>query len=110
MDDQEKRAGLLSGGQVTRREVLKMGLIGAAGLTVLPTVLAACSSAAATPSAAAGLSGKVTLGSNDSDAVPKTALAGAVAVFEAKNPGVTVTTNTSTSAPKRWGEVRSASS
>jgi multiple sugar transport system substrate-binding protein len=94
MDDQEKRAGLLSGGQVTRREVLKMGLIGAAGLTVLPTVLAACSSATATPSAATGLSGKVTLGSNLSDAVPKTALAGAVAVFEAKNPGVTVTTNT----------------
>jgi len=36
-------------GQVSRREVLKKGLIGAAGLTVLPTVLAACSSSA-TPS------------------------------------------------------------
>jgi len=31
---------------VTRREVLKKGLIGAAGLTVLPTVIAACSSSA----------------------------------------------------------------
>ena len=39
-------------GQVSRREVLKKGLLGAAGLTVLPTVLAACSNAAATPTAA----------------------------------------------------------
>ena len=46
MDDLEKKPGLLSGGQVTRREVLKKGLIGAAGLTVLPTVIAACSSSA----------------------------------------------------------------
>ena len=49
MDDQGKRAGILSGGPVTRREVLKKGLIGAAGLTVLPAVIAACSTAAATP-------------------------------------------------------------
>ena len=49
MDEQEKRVGMLSGGQVTRREVLKKGLIGAAGLTVLPAVIAACSSSA-TPS------------------------------------------------------------
>ena len=35
-------------GQVTRREVLKKGLLGAAGLTVLPAVVAACSSTAAT--------------------------------------------------------------
>ena len=51
MDDLQK-PGLLSGGQVSRREVLKKGLIGAAGLTVLPTVIAACSSTAATPTAA----------------------------------------------------------
>jgi multiple sugar transport system substrate-binding protein len=111
MDDQEKRAGLLTG-QVSRREVLKKGLIGAAGLTVLPTVLAACggSTATATPvppvttpppgatqgpaATTAGLTGTVSVGSNDSDAVPKTALAGALAVFMAKNPGVKVTTNT----------------
>ena len=41
MDDSQK-PGLLSGGQVSRREVLKKGLIGAAGLTVLPAVVAAC--------------------------------------------------------------------
>jgi multiple sugar transport system substrate-binding protein len=116
MDEQEKRAGLLSGGQVSRREVLKKGLIGAAGLTVLPAVLAACNTAAATatptastaatastgptassasvaPSTAA-LSGKVTFGSNLSDAVPKQALAAVVTAFTTANPGVTVTVNT----------------
>ena len=50
MDDLQK-PGLLSGGQVTRREVLKKGLVGAAGLTVLPAVIAACSSSA-TPTVA----------------------------------------------------------
>jgi multiple sugar transport system substrate-binding protein len=105
MDDQEKRPDLLSK-QVTRREVLKKGLIGAAGLTVLPTVLAACGTTAATATAAstpapsgvtpttAALSGKVTLGSNLSDAVPKKALADAVTAFQTANPGVTVSINT----------------
>jgi multiple sugar transport system substrate-binding protein len=99
--------------QVTRREVLKKGLIGAAGLTVLPTVLAACGGSTATPTAAApvvtpppgatpvppastgpaALSGNVSVGSNLSDAVPKTALAGALAVFHAQNPGVAVSIN-----------------
>jgi multiple sugar transport system substrate-binding protein len=105
MDDQEKRPGLLSK-QVTRREVLKTGLVGAAGLTVLPTVLAACSSTAASPTAAAqtpgpqtsqapqGLSGNVSLGSNLSDAVPKKALQDAVDLFTTANSGVTVKINT----------------
>ncbi len=44
---------LARAGQVSRREVLKKGLLGAAGLTVLPTVLAACTNAAATPTATA---------------------------------------------------------
>jgi multiple sugar transport system substrate-binding protein len=100
MDDQDKRAGLLSGGQVSRREILKKGLIGAAGLTVLPAVLAACSSSNASATAAnnggstAPVAGKVTLGSNLSDAVPKKALADAVAAFQTANPTITVTTNT----------------
>ena len=71
MDDQVKRAGLLSGGQVTRREVLKVGLVGAAGLTVLPAVLAACSNATASPTSSVttsggppAVTGKVTFGSN----------------------------------------------
>ncbi|HEY5476655.1 MAG TPA: hypothetical protein VIK11_08045, partial [Tepidiformaceae bacterium] len=102
MEDQDKRAGLLSGGQVSRRQVLKTGLIGAAGLTVLPAVLAACNTAStsaspssgASTSAATGVSGKVTFGSNLSDAVPKKALADVVAAFQTANPGVTVTVNT----------------
>ena len=81
-------------GQVTRREVLKAGLLGAAGLTVLPAVLAACSGSTATPSGGGGLSGKVTVGSNLSDAVPKKALADVVTAFTTANPGVTVTVNT----------------
>jgi multiple sugar transport system substrate-binding protein len=115
MDDQEKRADLLTG-QVSRREVLKKGLIGAAGLTVLPTVLAACGGSTATPTvapvvtpmvpavtpatgatgtpAAAALTGKLSLGSNLSDAVPKKALADAITAFQTANPGVTVTINT----------------
>ena len=102
MEDQDKRAGLLSGGQVSRRQVLKTGLIGAAGLTVLPAVLAACNTAStsaspstgASSSAATGVTGKVTLGSNLSDAVPKKALADVVTAFQTANPGVTVTVNT----------------
>jgi multiple sugar transport system substrate-binding protein len=95
MADLEKGKNLLTGAQVTRREVLKAGLVGAAGLTVLPAVIAACSSSAtATPAAAANLSGTVTLGSNLSDAVPKKALADVAAAFTAANPGVTVKINT----------------
>ncbi|HEX7613198.1 MAG TPA: hypothetical protein VF371_10540, partial [Candidatus Limnocylindrales bacterium] len=63
MDDQGKRTGMLSGGQVTRREVLKAGVIGVAGLTVLPTVLAACGGSTATSGGGGALSGTVTFGS-----------------------------------------------
>jgi multiple sugar transport system substrate-binding protein len=100
-------------GQVTRRDVLKKGLLGAAGLTILPSVIAACSSNAASPTPApatpapgtpapgtpapqtpAALSGSVTLGSNLSDAVPKKALQDAVDLFTKANSGVTVKVNT----------------
>jgi multiple sugar transport system substrate-binding protein len=108
MDEKDKSSGLLSGGQVSRREILKKGLVGAAGLTVLPAVLAACGNATASastgatspaPSAGgggtpAGATGKVSLGSNLSDAVPKKALADAVTSFQTANPGITVSTNT----------------
>ncbi len=99
-------------GQVTRREVLKKGLIGAAGLTVLPAVIAACGTSAtptppATPAPTTaggetpvptvaptmGPSGSVTLGSNYSDAVPKKAMADMAAAFTAKTK-VTVAVNT----------------
>jgi multiple sugar transport system substrate-binding protein len=103
-------------GQVTRRDVLKKGLLGAAGLTILPSVIAACGGSSASPTPppaptpapatpgpadtpapatpAPGLTGSVTLGSNLSDAVPKQALADAIALFTTANAGVTVKVNT----------------
>jgi len=106
MADLEKSPGLLTGGQVTRREVLKKGLVAGAGLTVLPAVIAACGSTAASaaptkaPEGSAtpvpsptGLSGNVSLGSNLSDAVPKKALQDAIDLFTKANPGVAVKIN-----------------
>jgi multiple sugar transport system substrate-binding protein len=52
MDGLQNKPGMLTGAQVTRREVLKKGLVGAAGLTVLPAVLAACSTSSSTPTPA----------------------------------------------------------
>jgi multiple sugar transport system substrate-binding protein len=100
-------------GQVSRREVLKKGVIGAAGLTVLPAVIAACSSSAATPSPTAAPTGTpaqgatptpeatptpapttpITFGSNYSDPVPKKAMQDIVDAFTAKT-GIKVTVNT----------------
>lgn len=106
MADKEKSPGLLTGGEVTRREVLKKGLVAGAGLTVLPAVIAACGSTAAsatptkapegtpTPVPSTGLSGNVSLGSNLSDAVPKKALQDAIDLFTKANSGVTVKINT----------------
>jgi multiple sugar transport system substrate-binding protein len=107
MADKEKSPGLLTGGEVTRREVLKKGLVAGAGLTVLPAVIAACGSTSATaaptkaPEGSAtpapstgGLSGNVSLGSNLSDAVPKKALQDAIDLFTKANPDVTVKINT----------------
>ena len=114
MDDQDKRAGMLSGGQVTRREVLKKGLIGAAGLTVLPAVIAACSTASSTatpgpvvtpppavvtpPPAvvttdAGKLTGALTLGNNHSDASDLKGMVAVNAAFKAAT-GLDPTMNT----------------
>jgi multiple sugar transport system substrate-binding protein len=97
-------------GQVTRREVLKKGLIGAAGLTVLPAIVAACGEAATptpapttAPTQGASMAPTeaptqapatpITFGSNYSDAVPKKAMQDIVDAFTAKT-GVKVTVNT----------------
>ncbi len=99
--------------QLSRRQLLKRGAIGAAGLTVIPAVLAACGTSATpspaatqgtttptatpaagapTPTAAAG-GGTITFGSNYSDAVPKKAMADVAAAFTAKtNTKVTINT------------------
>jgi multiple sugar transport system substrate-binding protein len=110
MDDQVERDALKAGSRITRREVLKNGLIGAAGLAFLPAVIAACGNSTPTPpptptpttgpailtapTAMASLSGKVTVGSFNLDGVPNAALAGAIATFQALNPGVAVTVDT----------------
>jgi multiple sugar transport system substrate-binding protein len=86
MDDLEKKPGFLTGGKVTRREVLKTGVIAAAGLTVLPAVIAACGSSA-TPAPA------VKVGSNHSDASELSGMQTIDAAFATKY-GVTPTLNT----------------
>ena len=83
-------------GQVTRREVLKAGLVGAAGLTVLPAVLAACNSSSATTAAGGGqaLTGTVHVGSNHSDASDVKGMTAIDTAFLAANPGVNLVLNT----------------
>jgi multiple sugar transport system substrate-binding protein len=87
MDDLEKKPGFLTGGKVTRREVLKTGVIAAAGLTVLPAVIAACGGSSATPAPA------VKVGSNHSDASELSGMQAIDAAF-ATATGVTPTLNT----------------
>jgi multiple sugar transport system substrate-binding protein len=87
MDDLEKKSGLLSG-TVTRREVLKTGVIAAAGLTVLPTILAACGGAAATPVQT------VTIGNNHSDASDLKGMTDINAAFATAYPAITLKMNT----------------
>ncbi len=102
-------------GQVSRREVLKKGVVGAAGLTVLPAVLAACSSTAATPTVAptpppagptptpgaatptpgaAALTGTLHVGNNHSDPSDLKGMQNIDAAFLKENPGVNLVLNT----------------
>jgi multiple sugar transport system substrate-binding protein len=92
MEEMDKKPGFLTGGKVTRREVLKTGVIAAAGLTVLPAVIAACSSSA-TPAPSGQLSGKLTVGSNHSDASDLAGMKAINAAF-ATATGLTPTMNT----------------
>ena len=83
-------------GQVTRREVLKAGLVGAAGLTVLPAVLAACNSSSATTAPAGGgpATGTLHIGNNRSDASDLKGIQAVNTAFTAANPGVNIVLNT----------------
>jgi multiple sugar transport system substrate-binding protein len=79
--------------QLSRRSLLR-GTLGAAALLGLPGVLAACGSGSSGGAAAGSpASGTVTLGSNQSDAVPKKAFEGIVSAYQAQSGGVTVATN-----------------
>ena len=98
MGDTEKRPYLSPLWRpVSRRDVLKKGAFGLAGLTVAPAVIAACSSTAtASPSAAPAsqaAGGTLKVGSNLSDAVPKKALQDLVDAFTTQT-GITVKVNT----------------
>jgi multiple sugar transport system substrate-binding protein len=114
----ERQPGVLSGDRIGRREVLKRGLLGAAGLTLLPAVIAACKGSERTPTPtpappatptptptptleptptpadflARKLTGTLTVGSSYSDAA---GMAGMQSVNDAfkKATGLTVTLN-----------------
>ena len=84
-----ERQGWPSGGRITRRDVLKRGLVGAAGLTLLPAVLAACQSSTPPPSPTQldflrrKLSGSLSVGSTHSDDSDKKGMEAIHAAFTA---------------------------
>ena len=82
----------------SRRTMLR-GALGAGALLATPAGLAACSSGStssgsATGGGGGGATGTVTLGSNQSDAVPKAAVASVMDAFQKANSGLTVKINT----------------
>jgi len=80
---------------LSRRNLLR-GAMGAGAAFAGATALAACGSSPSSSASGgtAAATGTVTLGSNQSDAVPKAAIAKVVQNFKMANPGLTVTVNT----------------
>src|SRR6478736_1002210 len=81
---------------VSRRSVLR-GALGAGALLAAPPLLASCSSSSPSGSSGGGTgkaTGTVTLGSNQSDAVPKAAVQAVMDAFQKANPGITTKINT----------------
>ena len=76
---------------VSRRTLLR-GALGAGTLLAAPSLLSACGGDSGGPSGAA--TGTVTLGSNQSDAVPKAAIQSVMDAFQKANSGLTVKINT----------------
>ena len=76
---------------VSRRTLLR-GALGAGALLATPSLLAACGGGNGGSGGAA--TGTVTLGSNQSDAVPKAAVQKVVDAFQKANSGLTVKINT----------------
>ena len=77
---------------VARRSLLK-GTMSVAALASLAACSSSSPSSSSGSSAGAAASGKVTLGSNQSDAVPKKAFEQIVSAYQAQNSKVTVATN-----------------
>src|SRR6476646_7269162 len=76
---------------VSRRTLLR-GAVGAGTLLAAPSLLAACGGGGSSSSSSA--SGTVTLGSNQSDAVPKAATQQVMDAFHKANSAITVKINT----------------
>src|SRR6476646_9741453 len=75
-----------------RRRTLLRGALGAGTLLAAPTLLAACGGSGGTSGGAA--TGTVTVGSNQSDAVPKAAIQAVMDAFQKANAGLTAKINT----------------
>ena len=84
-------------GAFSRRSLLR-GAVGAGSLLAVPGALAACSSGTGTGSGSGvtggAATGTVTLGSNQSDAVPKAAVQSVMDAFAKANSGLSVKINT----------------
>lgn len=78
---------------VDRRSLLR-GALGTGVLLGAPTLLTACGGSGSSPKDASGATGTVTLGSNASDEVPKTALQAAIDGFRSTSGDLTVKVNT----------------
>jgi len=81
---------------LSRRSMFR-GAIGAAALVGLPGLLAACGSSSGSGSGSADASkatGEVTVGSSNSDAVPKKAFADIIGAYQKQSGGVTAKVNT----------------
>jgi multiple sugar transport system substrate-binding protein len=77
---------------VSRRTLLR-GAVGAGALLAAPSLLAACGGNGGTSSGGAA-TGTVTVGSNQSDAVPKAAIQAVMDAFQKANSGLTAKINT----------------
>src|SRR6476646_592812 len=77
---------------VSRRTLLR-GALGAGTLLAAPSLLAACGGSGGSTSTGSA-TGTVTVGSNQSDAVPKAAIQSVMDAFKKANPGLTTKINT----------------
>src|SRR6476469_9086656 len=77
---------------VSRRTLLR-GALGAGTLLAAPSLLAACGGSGGSSSTGSA-SGTVTVGSNQSDAVPKAAIQAVMDAFHKANSGITAKINT----------------
>ena len=78
---------------VDRRTLLR-GALGAGTLLAAPSLLAACGGGGSSSGGSGKATGTVTLGSNQSDAVPKAAVQSVMDAFQKANSGLTVKINT----------------